>query len=125
MYARQVKLETVGQSVVGLNPFVNKDIWSTDDALSVQSDISKLDKLDIAVQKSSTDERNTSPSQIEEGSLESICPKIVEESNSSKRMNLANSVLVQTPKLVSLKHSTMLTDNVGHTIDSIAATRVV
>ena len=79
-------------------PFMNKDIWSRDDALSVRSDVVELDKFDTAVQQSSTDKRNTTPSQIEEGSLESIFPKIVEESNLSEWMNLANSVLFQTPQ---------------------------
>ena len=82
-------------------PFVNKDIWSRDDTFSVRSDVGKLDKLDTAVQRSLTHERNTASSIIEEGSLENICPKTVEELNSSKRMNLASSLLVQTPKLVS------------------------
>ena len=49
-------------------PFVNKDIWIRDDALSVQSEVGELNKLDTAVQRSSTDERNTTPSLIEEGS---------------------------------------------------------
>ena len=40
-------------------------------------------------------------------------------------MNLANSVLVQTPKLVSFRHPPIQTDNVGNPIDSIAATRVM
>ena len=40
-------------------------------------------------------------------------------------MNLAKSVLVQTPKLVSFSHLPMQTDNVGNLIDSIAATRVM
>ena len=31
-------------------PFMNKDIWSRDDALSVQSDVGELNKLDTAVQ---------------------------------------------------------------------------
>ena len=42
-------------------PFMNKDIWSRDDTLSVRRDVVKLDKLDTSVQQSSTDERNTSP----------------------------------------------------------------
>ena len=76
-------------------PFVNKDIWSRDDVLStVRSDVGKLDKLDTDVWRSFTDKRNTAPSQIEEGGLKSIFPEIVEESNSSKRMNLANSLSV-------------------------------
>ena len=73
------------------NPFMNKDIWSRNDVLSsVGSDVDELDKLDTTVQRSSIDKRNTAPSQIEEGSLKSIFPEIVEESNSSERMNLAN-----------------------------------
>ena len=69
-------------------PFVNKNLWSRDDAFSVRSDVSKLDNLDTDVQQSSTDEINMASLRIEEGSLESICPKIIKESNSSKRMNL-------------------------------------
>ena len=65
-------------------PFIKKDISSGDYVLStVQSDISEADKLDTAVQQSSTDKRNTAPSRIEEGSLKSIFPEIVEESNTS------------------------------------------
>ena len=62
---------------------------------------------------------------IEEGSLKSIFPEIVEESNSSEQMNLANSLGVQTPKLISFRHLPMQTDNVGNLINSIAATRVM
>ena len=40
-------------------PFVNKEIWSRDDNFSVRSDVGKADKLDTAVQRSLTDERNT------------------------------------------------------------------
>ena len=106
-------------------PFVNKNIWSGDDAFSVQSDVGKLDKLNTAIQRSSTDERNTASSQIEEASLESICPKIIKESNSSKRMNLANSLLVQTTNLVSFGRPHMETDNVGHWSNGSVATRVM
>ena len=106
-------------------PFVNKEIWSGDDNFSVQSDVGETDKLDTAVQRSSTDERNTESLLIEEGSLESICPKIIKESNSSERMNLANSLGVQTPKLVSFRHPPMQTDNVGHRSDGSVSTIVV
>ena len=105
---------------------MNKDIWSRDDALStVRSDVGELNKLDTAVQKSSVDKSNTAPSRIEEGSLKSIFPEIIEESNSSKRMNLANSLGFQTQKLVSFRQPPMKTENVGNPIDSIAATRVM
>ena len=40
-------------------------------------------------------------------------------------MNLANSLLVQTPNLVSFRHPPMQTDNVGHPINGIVAIRVV
>ena len=42
-------------------PFVNKKIWSGDDNFSVQSDAGKADKINTAVQRSSTDERNKAP----------------------------------------------------------------
>ena len=97
------------------SPFMNKDIWIRDDAISsARSDVGKADKLGTAVQQSLTDKRNTAPSQIEEGSPKSIFTEIVEESNSSKQMNLANSLGVHTPKLVSFRHPPMQTDNVGH-----------
>ena len=106
-------------------PFVNKKIWSRDDTFSVRSDVGELDKLNTAVQRSLTDERNTESSQIEEGSLESICPKIIKESNSSEQMNLANFLGIETPRLVSFGHPTMQTDNVVHPIDGIFDNRVV
>ena len=40
-------------------------------------------------------------------------------------MNLANSLGIQTPKLVSFRHPPMQTDNVGHQSDGSVATRVV
>ena len=107
-------------------PLMNKYIWSRYDALStVQSDVGKLNEPDTVVRQSLTDKRNTAPSQIEEGSLKSIFTEIVNESNSSERMNLANSLGVQTPKIVSFRHTPMQTDNVGNPISSIAATRVM
>ena len=61
---------------------------------------------------------------IEEESLESIFAKIVKESNSNKRMNLANSLSIETPKLVHFGHPSIETDNVGNLLDSIVATRI-
>ena len=107
-------------------PFVNEDISSGDDVLStVWSDIVKADKLDTVVQRSLTNKRNTAPSRIEEGIPKSIFPEIVEESNSSERMNLTNSLGVQTTKLVYFRHPPMQTDNVGHRSNGSVATRVV
>ena len=67
-------------------PFVNKDIWSRDYTFSVRSDVGELDKLDTAVQRSSTDKRDMAPLRIEEGIPKSIFPEIVEEFNSSERI---------------------------------------
>ena len=106
-------------------PFMNKEIWSRDNNFSVRSDVGKADKLDTTVQRSSTDESNTASPRIEEGSLESICPKTIKESNSSEQLNLANSLSIETPKLVSFGYPTMQTDNVGHPIGGIVANRVV
>ena len=50
---------------------------------------------------------------------------MIQESNSSEWMNLANSLGVHTPKLVYFRHPPMQTDNVGHRSNRSAATRVV
>ena len=50
---------------------------------------------------------------IEEESLKSVLSKIGEESNSSKRMNLAKSTIIEPPKLVSSRQPPMETDNLG------------
>ena len=76
-------------------PGMNEDISSRDDVRSTfRNDAGKADKLDAAVQRSSTDEWNTASSRIVEGSTESIFRKVVEQFDSSKRMNLANSLIV-------------------------------
>ena len=43
----------------------------------------------------------------------------------SERMNLANSLIIETPKIVSFGHPRMDIENVGHRIAGIVATRVV
>ena len=79
-------------------PGMNKDISSRDDVRStVRSDVGEADKLDVAVQRSSSNEWNTASSRIVEGSTESIFHKVVEKSDSSERMNLANSLRIHTP----------------------------
>ena len=65
------------------------------------------------------------PSRIEEGSPKRIFTEIVEESNSRERMNLANTLGVHTPNLVSFRHPSMQTDNVGHRSNGSVSTRVV
>ena len=105
---------------------MNEDISIGDDVRStLRSDVGETDKLDTAVQQSSSDKWNAAPSRIVEGSLKIIFPEIIEESNSSEWMNLTNSLGIQTPKLVLLRHPLMQTDNVGDRRDGGVATRVV
>ena len=84
--------------------------------------MSEADKLDTTVQQYLINERNMASSRIEAEILESIFPKIIEESNSSEQMILANSASIENPKLVSFGHPPMETDNVGHRLDGIIAT---
>ena len=105
-------------------PFMNKKIWSVDDNFSVQNDVGEADKLENSVKRSLTNVRSTASSQIEEESMKSVFSKIVEESNSSERMNLANSAIIDPTKLVSFGHPPMETDNVGNRLDGIVATRI-
>ena len=73
-------------------PGMNKDISSRDDVRStVRSDVSEADKLNTGVHKSLSNKWNMAPSQIVEGSPKSILPEIVEKSDSSDWMKLANS----------------------------------
>ena len=84
-------------------PILNKNIWSEDDNPRVKIDVEEAEKLDTIVQRSPTNEGNTASPQIEEEILESVFSKIVEESDSSKQMNLANSLGIKTPKLAHSK----------------------
>ena len=94
-------------------PGTNEDISSRDDVRStVRSDVGEADKLDAAVQRSSFDEWNTASSRIEESTPKIIFQQVIKQLDSSDRMNLRNSLSVQTPYLVSFRHPTIQTDNV-------------
>ena len=105
-------------------PIVNKNIWSEDDNFRVKIYVDEAEKLDTIVQRSPTNERNTASPLIKEESIESIFFKISEKLNSSERMNLANSLIIDTPKLVHFGHPPIETDNVGNLLDGIVATRI-
>ena len=105
-------------------PIVNKNIWSEDDNFRVKIDVDEAEKLDTIVQRSPTNKRNTASPQIEEESLESIFSKIVEDLNSSERMELVNSASIEIPKLVHFGHPSIETENVGNLLDGIVATRI-
>ena len=76
------------------------------------------------IQRSSSNEWNAAPSRIVEVSPESIFRKVVEKSDSSERMNLANYLSVHTPELIPLSHTPMQTDIVGERRSGGAATRI-
>ena len=103
---------------------MNKKIWIEDDNFRVKIHVDGVEKLDTIGQRYLTNKGNTASSRIEEESLESILSKIVEESNSSEQMNLANSLSIETPKLVHFGHPPIETENVGNLLDGIVATRI-
>ena len=106
-------------------PGMNEDISSRKDVQStIQSDVGEADKVDTAVQQYLSDKWNAAPLQIVEGSPKSIFREIVEKSDLSERMNLANSLSVQTPELVLLRHMPMQTYNVGKQRGGGVATRI-
>ena len=105
-------------------PIVNKNICSVNDNLDVRSDVGEADKTDTVFQRSPTNERNTESPRIEEESLEIIFSKIITELYSSEQMNLANSLSIETPKLVHVGHPPIETDNEGNLLDGIVATRI-
>ena len=103
---------------------MNKNIWSEDKKFRVKIDVDEADKTDTIVQRSPTNKGNMASSRNEEESIESVFSKIVEDLNSSKRMNLANFLSIETPKLVHYGHPTIETENVGNLLDGIVATRI-
>ena len=95
------------------SPGMHGDISGRDDVRStVRNDVREADKLNTTVDGPPTDERNTASSRIEECTLKSIFHKEIKKLDSSSRMNLANSVRVKTPDLVSFRDLTIQTDNV-------------
>ena len=96
-------------------PGMNRDISIRDYVRStVRNDVGEADKLDATVEQSSTDKWNTTSSRIEESTPESIFRKVVKQFDPSERINLANSLSIQTPELVSFRDPTIQTDNVGY-----------
>ena len=76
-------------------PGVNKEIWSprSDTTSNVLSCTDNIEKLDILVHGSTTQERNLESSQIKEVGVKSIFPELGKEPDSCIQVNLANSVL--------------------------------
>ena len=104
---------------------MHKDISGRDDVRStVRNDIREADKLDTTVDGPTTDEQNTASLQIEECTPKSIFRKDIKKLDSSSRMNLANSVRVKAPDLVSFRDPTIQTDNVLDQRSGGVATRI-
>ena len=94
-------------------PGVHEDISSRDDIQStVHNDVGKADKLDAVVEGSLTNEGNTAYSRIEESTPKIIFRKGIKKLDSSDWMNLAKSLRVQTPDLISFRDLTIQTDNI-------------
>ena len=70
---------------------------------TVRSDVGLMKKLDTTVEAFTSNERNTESSGIIESAPESVFVKESEQFDSSGQMNLANSVPVESPDLVSFR----------------------
>ena len=104
---------------------MNKDISCRDYVQStVRNDVSKADELDTTVEGYLTAEWNTASSRIEESTPKSIFRKVIKQLDLSDRMNLTNSLSVQTPDLISFRHPAIQTENVGDQRSGGVATRI-
>ena len=88
----------------------------------MMSDADNVKKLDTHVQISTTQERNMESSRIEEENLKSIFPELGSELDPSVRVNLANSVVRESPKFKRLGHPPIETADIRN-LDYISATR--
>ena len=80
---------------------MNEDISSRYDVRStVQNDVDKADKVDAAVERSSTNEWNTAFSRIEESTPESIFRKVVKQFDSSEQIWYLEAILLAMPPLL-------------------------
>ena len=105
-------------------PRVNEEVWSPrrNTTSNLMSCTDNIEKFDIHVHGSITQERNLEALCIEEVGMKSILPELRKEFDSSVRVNLANSVLRKSPKLISLGHLTAETADMGN-IDFTTYTR--
>ena len=96
-----------------LTPGMNEDILSGNNVTTtVRSEVRVAEKLDTIVEAFTSDKRNTESSGIIESAPKSIFIKESEQFDSSRRMNLANSVPVESPDLVSFRDPPVETQNV-------------
>ena len=117
-YAQQVYLEQAGTIRVGYLPQGCTKTFMVEIMFEVVSTMMSADKLNTTVDGPMTNERNTASSRIGECTPKSIFRKSIKNIDSSNRMNLANSLRVQTPDLVYFRDPTIQTDNV---LEEVAA----
>ena len=93
---------------------VNKDIFSpsSDTNSNLLSCTGSIEKVDAHVHISATQERNLESSCIEEMGVKSILSEIVKNFDSSRRMNLTNSLLSESLRFKSLGHPTIKTADI-------------
>ena len=90
-------------------PGVNKDIWSVIHTTSnVPSCTDNVEKFDTLVHSSTTQERNLEQSCIKEVGVKIIFPELGKDPEPSVRLNLANSVLRESPKFITLGQPSVL-----------------
>ena len=107
------------------DPGMHKDISGRDNVQStVINDAREADKLDTTVDRPTTDERNTASLRIEECTPKSIFRKDIKKFDSSSRINLASSMRIKTPDLVSFRDPTIQTDNLLDQRSGVVATRI-
>ena len=99
--------------------FSRNNLWST-----VWSDVRIADKLDTTVEAFTADKRNTESSGIIESAPKSIFIKESKQFDSSGKINLANSVPVETPELVSFRDPPIQTHNLTDGSSSGVATSI-
>ena len=105
-------------------PGVNGYIWipGSDTTSNVLICTNNVDKFNTLVHGSTTQERNLESSQIKEVGVKSIFPELGKEPDSSVRVNLANSVLRESPKFITLGHPTVETADIRN-INFVTTTR--
>ena len=81
-----------------------------------------VEKFGTIVHSSTTKERNLESSRIKEVGVKSFFPELVREPDPSVRANLANSVLSESPKFITLEHPTIETADIRN-LDFITANR--
>ena len=103
---------------------MNEEVWSprNNTTLNVLSCTNNVNKFGILVHGSTNQKMNLESSCIKEVGVKSIFPEIVNEPDSSIRVNLVNIVLSESPKSISLGHPTVETVDIRN-IDFATSTR--